>query len=535
MGKMNPNQRTKVLIDDEMQKKIIKGIDILNDVVSQTLGARSRSVGIDYGYMRKINKDGVSVAKAINLEDPVEQFGVATVREAAQKTVDIVGDGTTVSIILAHAFIHESLKQINSGVQPMSLRNNLNTEVDKLIAELDKMAIPVKTLEQKINIATISASGEKDLGELIANTLDKVGDQGVVTVQESKSGETTVDFQEGMQLEYGMYSELFATDPERGIAVYEDIPVLITDKELNDIDDFSVFMQQIAPQAKKMVIIAPAISDEILKVLLLNKMGAQLPNGNIAIFPSLFIKAPGVGNNQRDILADLCAVTGAKYISLAAGQKFADVKLEDLGKISKIVASKLSTIITSDKIKNKLVEERLALIENQLKDETSSGFDKKKLEERRAKLTNGVAVIKVGGTTEIEMNNRKEKVEDALNATRAAIKEGIVPGGEIALLNLKTDNAILQNVLKAPFEKLVENAGYDPGEKRALIGQTVDEVNFKAKDIGFDVTDGQFKDMIKAGIIDPVMVPKTALRNALSVAIEIIEMGSLIVPLEEKK
>lgn len=528
---MNPNQKSRVVFGEEMREKVTRGVDILNQAVSSTLGARSRSVGIDMGFMRKTVKDGVSVARAINLEDPTEQYGVAVARESALKTVDVVGDGTSISIILTHAFYHEMLNSIRSGVSPMALKNPLTEEVDRVIKQLDEMAIPVKTLEQKINIATISANGDRELGEIIATTLDKVGESGVVTAQESKDMQTSVEFQEGMQLEHGMYSQWFLTDPERGIAVYENAPVLITDKPINSISEFGPFLSKITPVVDKLVIIAPEISNEILELLLKNKLGVRLPNGAVSQFPSLFIKAPGVGNNQNDILQDLCALTGAKYVSMAAGHKFEDLTQEDLGEINKIVASKVSTVITTTEKGNKAVEERLALIESQLKDSDTTGYDHFKLKERRAKLTNGVAVIKIGGVIENEMLERKERADDALGATRAAITEGIVIGGEMSLVQIaeNTDNKLMKNVLMAPFRKLVENAGYDPSQILADIRNTKD------KDFGFDVTDGQVKMLIKEGIIDPVLAPKTAIRNALSAALSLVEMGCVITLVEEKK
>lgn len=520
--------KTQILFDDEAKTKVLQGIDTLYRAVAGTLGARSRSVGIVTKFPNGIQflrvlKDGVSVAKAVNPEDPFESFGVEVVRQAAQKQVDQVGDGTTVTVILAHALIHACQRAINNGTEPMSLEKPLIEAIEKACGQLDKLSTPIKTLDQKTDIATISANGDKELGKLIAQTLHSIGKDGILTVQESKKLTTEVTRQEGMQLDTGYAHPLFMTNQERQTADLENVPVLITDKALNNLQELGPFLNMVSKQSPKLVIIAPDYSAEVLGVLLENKINNT--------FLSLCIKAPGVSNNQRDILQDLAALTGATYISSDAGINLKDIPFETLGNISRISSTKNATIITQENPNPDPLKTRIAGIKTQMEDDTISDFEREKLKERLGKLTNGIAVLNIGGTTEIEMQERKERALDAIGATQAAIREGIVPGGETAYLPLRIINPqsvtdqILNEVLEAPFLKLMENAGFN-GEIKLYEIQNGG---------GIDVTDGIIKDMRTEGIIDPVAVSKCALRNALSVAIPIIELGAVIVPAEEKK
>lgn len=524
---MNQLPRTKILFDDEVRAKVVTGIDILEKAVGQTLGPRSRAVGIDKGFMWKIHKDGVGVAKEIFLEDPFEDFGVKIVTESAQKTVDECGDGTTVTVILAHALIHECLKAISSGINPMSLRKGLEEGVAILIKRLDELAIPVKSYEQKLNIATISASGDKEIGGLIAKTLEEIGEDGVMTISESKNLETKVEKQDGMQIEHGYSHPYFINNIEKMAAVYENVPILVSNKNLTNTPEVMPFIQKISQVSKQLVIIAPEVAVDIIEVLLKHKI-----EGN---FQSLVIKAPGVGENQRDILRDICAISGAKYISAEAGDKFDELTLDDLGKLDSIVSNKLSTIMVGNSGNVEKVNERIASIKAQMKQEDLTDFEKEKLKERLAKLTNGIAVLKIGGATEIEMRERKERAEDALGATQAAIREGIVPGGEVVYIYINNEPegvvydeiawGILEKVLWYPFNRLLTNAGMNPAQYWNSI-----------KDgMGIDVTDEQVTDLLKEGIIDPVLVPKVALRNSLSVALQIIQLGGVITQLQEEK
>lgn len=522
---------TRVLFRDEAKAKVLKGIDILADAVGMSLGPRSSIVGMVQQFpngisVYKVNKDGYSIAKSIHLEDPFEAFGVNVVREAAQKTVDTTGDGTSVTIILAHALIHACQRAINNGENPMSLARPLTESVEKMCSQLDKMAIPIKTLDQKTNIATISANGDKELGELIARTLHSIGQDGVLTIQESKKLKTEVTKQEGMQFDTGWAHPLFMTNQDRRTADLDNVPVLITDKYLNDPQELATFLNIINPHTGKLVIIAPDYSPEVLGMLLEAKMKGE--------FLSLAIKAPGMNQNQRDILHDLCALTGATYISTDAKQNLKDVTFEALGKISRISVTTNATVITQDNPNNEALKSRVASIKVQLSDETITDFDRKKLQERLGKLTNGIAVLNIGGATQVEMEETKERAMDAVGATKAAIRDGIISGGETAYLPLRLVNPksvtdqILNEVLEAPFMKLMENAGFNGEIKLYELGIDIDV-------FGIDVTDGMLKAMVEAGIIDPVAVPKAALRNALSVAIPIIELGVVIVPAEEKK
>lgn len=519
---VNKIPRTRVIFGEEIKEKVIKGIDILERAVSSTLGPRSRAVGIDQIYRWKINKDGVSVAKAIHLEDPNEDFGVKVVREAAQKTVDEVGDGTTVTIVLARAIIHEALNAINSGIKPMSLREGLEQDVEILTKELDKLRTPITTYEEKLNIATISASGDRELGLLIADTFEKIGEEGILTVQESKDLQTKVEIQEGMQLEHGYSNPFFINNAEKMSAIYENVPILVSGKNLLSIAEVGPMLVNVSQKTSSLIIIAPEVSMDIMEVLVREKIEGRLQ--------TLVIKAPGVGENQREILRDIAALSGAKFITAEAGHKFNELTIDDLGKLSRIVSSKTSTIMINNDADKTLVGERIATIKAQMEDQELSEFEREKLKERLGKLTNGIAVLKIGGVTEVEMQERKERAEDAVGATKAAIREGTVPGGEVAYLTIREklpqdsiSSSILYKALEAPFNKLLLNAGYEAAAFRDhLKGQ------------GFDVTDGKIKDMIKAGIIDPVAVPKAALRNAVSVANQIITLGTVITQVPEE-
>lgn len=508
----------KIVFGKEAKDGLLKGIDTLYRAVSSTLGPRSHAVGIDYGYQKKILKDGVSVAKVILLEDPVENFGAGVVTEAAKKTVGSVGDATTCTIILAHALIMESQKLIEAGVPPMQLREELEKGVAEIIKEIDKCAKPVKTLEEKINVATISVAGDRLLGELIAKTVSKAGSQGVVTVEESKSPETYVDWQEGMQFDKGYASPYFVTNADTMEATAQDTFVLVTDKKINPNDLLELFREVFEKRTAPLVIIGPDMPDALRDFLIVNKMQGKIRTS--------YINAPFGGN---PFLQDIAILTGARFISSEAGDKLESVKFEDLGKARRITSYATTTEIVGGGGKKELILERVKGLLTQIED-TDSDFEKDKLRERYAKLTQGVAVINVGGQTEIEMQERKERVHDAVWATKVAIEEGIVPGGEIIYLNVLSTakSSILRNALKKPFRKLMENSGFDSGEMlQSIITQP--------QGMGIDVTDGKVKDMLGAGIIDPVAAPKAALKNALSVAIQILITDTVIVPIKEVK
>ncbi len=520
---MNPDKHTLVKFDKDAIDAVYKGVRQVIDATVVSLGPRGRNVLLDYGYQTKIVHDGVSIASTINPEDPFERNGAHIVQEAAKKQRDECGDGTTAVLALCGAILDETLKATASGINPMSIRRGLESGAEKVVAKLKKLSTPVKTLEQKIQIATISAE-DAELGKLVADTVHKVGDDGVITIEESKAAETYVEHQEGMQVDKGYAHNFMITDPERQTAVLEDCYVLITDHAIQTVAEIGQFLEKVIfPNTKKVLFIAPEIGLDFLQVLLGAKMQGQ--------FLGIAMRAPGVGPHQIEILQDLCALTGATLITKEAGMKFDDQPFEVLGRANRIVMNKISTIITGGKGHKRDIEQRLAVINKQLKDEDISDFDKEQLKARYAKLTNGVAVIKVAGQTEVEMKERKERAIDAVSSVQSAIKYGYVPGGEIAYLACAPEldeeilgERILQDALEAPFKRLVENAGYDSGAK---FWQWLD--THVDKPIGFDVTDGKFKDMIKSGIIDSAAIPITAVRTAVSVATQLSSLGAAIV------
>lgn len=521
--------KTQVLFKEEALEKVLEGIETLYEAVSMTLGPRSLAVGMDSDFAWKLNKDGVSVARSINLKDPYQNFGVKVVRESAQKTVDQVGDGTTTTIILAQALIHEALKVIHSGVSPMALRQPLEEGVDNLIKELDKLAVPVKTYEEKLNIATISANGDTELGKLIADTIEKVGNEGVITIEESKDLETRAEIQEGMQLDHGYSHPLLINNPEKMSAIYEDVPILVTSKSLHDIAEVGKFLTEVVKHTNQLVIITPDVAMDIMEVLVRSKLTA----GGLQ---TLVIKAPSQGENQREILRDICALTGATFITPEAGHKFDQLTKEHLGTLTRVVANKNATILTNTNANKAEVGKRIAGIKAQMAQDDLSDFEKEKLKERLGKLTNGIAVLKIGGATKIEMEERRERAEDSVGCLKAAIKGGILPGGEVTYLKIREVlekdlvQGILFKALEAPFRKLLTNAGFDPSIELAEMNHKVTIDN-----AGFDVTTGQVVDMLKQGVIDPKLVLVSALQNSLSVAMAIISLGCVITPIPNEK
>ncbi len=536
MGKIaqTVHNNTKLEFDDSARQSILKGVETLYQAVSTTLGPRGRNVAIakatPYGdiYTRDIIHDGVGVARSIELENEFENMGAQVLKESAQKTVDEVGDGTTVTIVLARAIIHECFKVIAAGTNPMYLRRDLEDARDRLLTEIEKYAKPISTLKDETYIATISA-GDPKLGELVANTLHEMGADGIITIEEAKTSETRVERQKGMQLEHGYLHPFFVTNADKLEAVLENPYLLITDKPITSLEPFSDLLQVLSKKATPLVLISPDISGEALPLLLQNKMNGALQ--------SLAIKAPSFGQVQKDMLMDIAILTGAKLISEDANDQFEDVTLDDLGIASHVTANKNTTIIANGLGKPKEIETRIKSIKKQIEDEDSE-FEMVKLEERLAKMTNGVATIYVGGYTEIEMKERKERVDDSVHATRAAMKKGIVAGGEVIFLTVRKmlgnslSEQILYRALEQPFNKLVSNAGKDAGEMREKLYYHQRNHKFNAN-IGYDVVKDDFSDFLKVGIIDPVLVPIKALENAISVAIQLITTGAIIVPVKE--
>lgn len=522
--------RTGIKRKDDARLALQRGVNTIADAVGSTLGPRGQNVAIakfipNTGeiYERIVVHDGVTVAKSIDLPDEYENMGAQLLKEASQKQVDKVGDGTTAVMILARAIINECMGLVAAGVNPMSVREGLENQVDKLTLKLKKMAVPIKGFEEMKHIATVSSEDE-DLGELVAKTLQKVGEEGVVTVEESKGPITTVEHQTGMQLDQGYLNPLFVTNPQRMEATLENTYILITDKSITTLVELASFFEEfVGTTNKNLVIISPDISGEALPLLIQNKLAGKLN--------TLCIKAPSFGQDQKNILQDIAIMTGGKFITEDAGYQFKDLTVDDLGFAEYVTATKSETIIVKGRGDKDEVAERVASIKKAMDEETQE-FDRERMRARLGKLTNGVAVIRVGGMTEVEMKERRERVLDAVAATRAAMQEGIVAGGEIVYLHLRKflgkDQAsrILKKALYEPFKMLITNADIGEVEASAMM------LLHPEPSYGIDVTDGKVKDMIQAGIVDPVLVPLYALQNALSVAIQIITTGSVIIPVK---
>ena len=510
----------KFLEDDNA---LLKGVNTLAKAVGTTLGPKGRNVAIDRVTDHIVLHDGVEVAKAIHLKDKHEDLGAKILKEAARKTVDVCGDGTTVTIVLAQAIVNECMRIVSAGENPMVIRRSLEDARDKVLKYLDSIAKPIKTLEEKIQVATISAEDER-LGELIAKTIDEMGIDGIVTVDESKSAETVVEKQIGMQFDKGYISPYFITDPGKMEATVEEPYILIGDKNLSIGQHLTTFLEEFSKVSNKLVVIAPDIADTALQVLVVNKVRGI---GSISA-----VKAPLFGEKQKSILQDMCALTGATLISDDAGMSWQNATLDMAGQAERVTSTVSDTLIVGGKGDIQLIGERIKSLKEALKKEQSP-FEQEKLKERIAKLTNGVAIIRVGGDTEIEMKERKERVKDAVLATKAAVEEGIVAGGEVALLSargaLDADDSlgarILTKALFMPFKKLMENAGLDAGEQKSKLTEN---------GIGIDVLTGEPIQMIEAGIVDPKKVVASAVKNAVSVGIQIITTGCSIIPIESK-
>lgn len=505
--------------DADAREKLLKGINTLASAVATTLGPKGRNVAIDRKWGAPlVVHDGVTVAKEIDLEDPFENMGAQILKEAASKTNDLAGDGTTTATVLAQAICNEAIKQINSGVNPQELKNEIEESLKIVLKELEKLVKPISTDEEAEQIATIS-SANPVLGKLVAEAIKKVGTTGVVTVEEGHGFETTVDYKEGMEFDKGYLSPYFVTDSDKMEASIENPYILLTDANISKSADLVPFLEKFVNVSKDLVIIAGNIEGEALAFLLLNKMRGS--------FNPLVIQAPGFGERKKEMLEDIAVLTGGTVISADTGTKLSNVEISDLGRAKRVVAKKDSSIIVDGKGTSEALKDRISVIKAQL-ERTSADFDKEKLQERLAKLTGGVAVISVGAATEVEMKEKKERVIDAVAATKAAIEEGIVAGGEITLLSLSKGKGILFQALKQPFKRLMENAGIDYADARVLmLGGEYPK--------GLDVMDGQVKDLIKAGIIDPVKVTRSALQNAVSVAIMAMTTDVLITDLSEPK
>jgi chaperonin GroEL len=523
-----------ILFSDEGRAALLRGVNIMAAAVKATMGPKGRNVVIDKKFgSPTITKDGVTVAKEIELKDNYEDMGAQMIKEVASKTSDIAGDGTTTATVLAHAIIRDGLKNVTAGANPMGLKRGIDTAVDAVVGELKKMSKSTKDKKEIEQVATIASNNDKTIGSLIAEAMEKVGKDGVITVEESKSAETALDVVEGMQFDRGYLSPYFVTDPERMEVVLEDALILIYEKKLSVMKDMLPLLEQVARVGKPLMMVAEDVEGEALATLVVNKLRGTLH--------CAAVKAPGFGDRRKAMLEDIAILTGGKAITEDLGIKLENIKLEDLGKAKKIVVDKDNTTIVEGAGKTTVIEGRIKQIRAQI-DETTSDYDREKLQERLAKLAGGVAVIKVGAATETAMKEKKARVEDALNATRAAVEEGIVPGGGVALLRAagavdalklegdeKVGAMIVRRALEEPIRQIVENAGLEG----SVIVEKVKAEKVVAR--GFDAESLEFVDMIQAGIIDPTKVERVALQNAASVASLLLTTEALITDLPEEK
>src|SRR2546426_3732259 len=515
---------------EEARKKLKNGIDQMANAVKTTLGPKGRNVAVDKKFgAPTVTHDGVTVAREVELEDPFENMGAQLLKEAATKTNDIAGDGTTTSVVLAQAIVHEGLKNIAAGANPMLLKRGLEKGVAAVIEEIKAQSTKVEGKEQIAQIATISAA-DKQIGDLIAEVMEKVGREGVITVEESKGLQFETEYVEGMQIDRGYIAAYFVTNADRMEAVIEEPYILITDKKISAITDILPVLEKLVQTTKNLVIIAEDIDGEALATLVVNKLRGTL---NV-----LGIKAPGFGDRRKEMLADIATLTGGKVISEETGRKLDSTQIADLGRARRVTSNKDETTVVEGHGKESEIQGRIKAIKAQV-EETTSDYDREKLQERLAKLSGGVAVIKVGAGTETELKEKKHRVEDALSATRAAIEEGVVPGGRVALVNaaraldhLKlegdeaTGAAMLRRALEEPMRHIGANAGLEGSVLVEAIRRRAAEG--KNKNLGYDVILGQYGDMVEAGIIDPAKVTRSALENAASIAGMILTTEALV-------
>ncbi len=520
-----------IIFDEEARHAIKKGIDTLADAVKVTLGPKGHCVALDRKWgAPSVIDDGVTIAKEIELSDPFENMGVQLVKEAATKTNDACGDGTTTSTILAHAIITEGFKNVAAGAEPIVLKKGIEKATRSIIEELKKVSVEVKGKEQIAQVGTITAK-DKEIGELIAEVMEKVGKDGVITVEESKGIKYETEYVEGMQFDRGYISPYFITNAEKMETEIEDPYILITDKKISAISDLLPALEKILQVSKNLLILAEDIEGEALATLVVNKLRGTL---NI-----LAIKAPGFGDRRKAMLEDIAILTGGKVISEDVGRKLESVTVEDLGRARRVTSDKDNTTIVEGKGSDEDIKARIKQIKAQI-EETTSDFDREKLQERQAKLVGGVGVIKVGAATEVELKERKHRVEDALSATRAAVEEGILPGGGVALLRatsvLKKTGAsadeltgmnIIRKAVEAPIRWIAENAGKDGSV-------IVDAVKKSKAGVGYDAEADDFGDMVEKGIIDPTKVVRSALENAASIAVMVLITESLVADIPEK-
>jgi len=523
-----------VIHGEDSRQAILRGVNQLADAVAITLGPKGRNVVIDKKFgSPTITKDGVTVAKEIELKEPLENMGAQMVREVASKTSDVAGDGTTTATVLARQIFKEGVKTVAAGANPMALKRGIEKAVERAVQAIKDQSKPVKG-DAIAQVGTVSANGDQTIGGIIAEAMKKVGKDGVITVEESKSLDTLLEVVEGMQFDRGYLSAYFVTDPERMEATLENALILLNEKKISSMKDLLPLLEQVAKLGKPLLIVAEDVEGEALATLVVNKL-----RGTLQVCA---VKAPGFGDRRKAMLEDIAILTGGKVISEDLGIKLENVKLEDLGKAKKITIDKDNTTIVEGAGKAADIQGRVATIRRQI-EETTSDYDREKLQERLAKLVGGVAVIKVGAATETELKEKKARVEDAMHATRAAVEEGIVPGGGVTLvraakvldsLKLKDEDEqigvnIVKRALEEPLRKIAENAGH---EGAVIVERVKAEKN---DNMGFNAESEQFEDLVKAGVIDPAKVARTALQNAASIAALMLTTEALVSEIPEEK
>jgi chaperonin GroEL len=521
-----------IIFGEEARRAMQAGVDKLADTVKVTLGPKGRNVVLDKKFGSPlITNDGVTIAREIELEDVYENMGAQLVKEVATKTNDVAGDGTTTATLLAQAIIREGLKNVTAGANPMLVRQGIKMAVEKAVEGIKNISQPINGKEDITRVAAISASDE-EIGTLIADAMEKVGNEGVITVEESKSMGTELDVVEGMQFDRGYLSAYMVTDTEKMEAALDDPYILLTDKKVSNIQEILPILEQIVQQGKKLLIIAEDVEGEALATLVVNKLRGT--------FTCVAVKAPGFGDRRKEMLSDIATLTGGEVVSEELGRDLKDVTIEMLGRAESIRISKENTTIVNGRGEKSKIHDRVAQIKTQI-EETTSDFDKEKLQERLAKLSGGVAVIKVGAATETELKERKLRIEDALAATKAAVEEGIVPGGGIAYVNvisevekltsadldIKVGIDIIKKALEEPVKQIAKNAGVEG----AVV---IEKVKNSPKGVGYDVLRQAYVDMIKAGIVDPTKVTRSALQNAASVAATFLTTEAAVAEIPEK-
>jgi chaperonin GroEL len=518
----------------DARARLKRGVDQLADAVKVTLGPKGRNVVIDKKFgSPTVTKDGVTVAKEIELEDEIENMGAQMVKEVATKTSDLAGDGTTTATVLAQAIYREGLKSVTAGANPMSLKRGIDKAVEAVVAELKKISVPTAGRKEIAQVGAISANGDKEIGDKIADAMDKVGKDGVITVEEAKGLETTLETVDGMQFDRGYLSPYFITDPEKMEAVLEDAHILIHDKKISSMKDLLPVLEKVAQAGKPLLIVAEDVEGEALATLVVNKL-----RGTLKVCA---VKAPGFGDRRKEMLRDIAILTGGQVISDEVGFKLENTTLNDLGRAKRIVVDKDNTTLVDGKGKHDAIDGRKNEIKAQI-DKSTSDYDKEKLQERLAKLAGGVAVLNVGAATETEMKEKKARVEDALHATRAAVEEGIVPGGGVALLHCQRvlDKAkgadedekigieIVRRALEEPIRIIVQNAG---AEGAIIVGKVKES---KDRNFGYNAQTDSYEDLVAAGVIDPTKVTRTALQNAASIAGLLLTTECVVVEKKEK-